>query len=72
MLLTEVPLKKLVTITKINGDDQLRKRLMEMGLTDGTIIYINRFAPLGDPYEIRVRNFSLCIRKADAKSIEVI
>lgn len=71
VLLSELPIKKLATITKINGSDKMRNRLMEMGLTDGTTLYINRLAPLGDPLEIRVRNFSLCIRKDDAKMIEV-
>jgi len=71
VLLSELPIKKLATITKINGSDKMRNRLMEMGLTDGTTLYINRVAPLGDPLEIRVRNFSLCIRKDDAKMIEV-
>jgi Fe2+ transport system protein FeoA len=47
------------------------QRYLEMGLTPGTEIEVVRFAPLGDPMEIRVRGYALSIRKADAARIAV-
>ncbi|MFZ4502762.1 MAG: ferrous iron transport protein A [Methylococcaceae bacterium] len=46
-----------------------RKRLLAMGLTPGTLFSITRFAPLGDPIEIKLRGFSLTLRKAEAASL---
>lgn len=55
---------------KILGFDQTggvyRKKLLAMGLTPGTAFTITRFAPLGDPVEIRIRGFSLSLRKDEA------
>ncbi len=53
------------------GDKSFRNRLMAMGLTTGTAFQIIRVAPLGDPIEIRVRGFSLSLRRAEAAIIEV-
>jgi ferrous iron transport protein A len=47
----------------------IRQRLMEMGLTKGTIVEIIRFAPLGDPIEISVRGYRLSLRREEAQSI---
>ncbi len=44
---------------------------MDMGLTKGTEVYLRKFAPLGDPMEVRVRGYELSVRKADAALIEV-
>jgi len=55
---------------KITGFDQsgkaYRKRLLAMGLTPGTAFSITRFAPMGDPVEIKIRGFSLTLRKSEA------
>ena len=55
---------------KITGFDQsgkaYRKRLLAMGLTPGTTFSITRFAPMGDPVEIKIRGFSLTLRKSEA------
>lgn len=48
-----------------------RGRIMEMGLTIGATIEVVRFAPLGDPMELKVRGFHLSLRKADAAGIQV-
>jgi Fe2+ transport system protein FeoA len=47
------------------------RRLLEMGLVPGTRVTVQREAPLGDPMELRVRNYALSIRRADALRIEV-
>ncbi|MBC8585228.1 FeoA family protein [Youxingia wuxianensis] len=60
-----------VTVTKINGSGAIKRRIMDMGITKGTPIFVRKVAPLGDPIEITVRNYELSIRKADADLIEV-
>ena len=52
-------------------DEELRRRIMDMGITKGTPIYVRKVAPLGDPVEVTVRGYELSIRKGDAESIEV-
>lgn len=58
-------------VTKMTGGKELRKRLMDMGLTKGTMIKVNNVAPLGDPVEIIVRGYKLSLRKADASNVLV-
>lgn len=60
-----------VVITKIIGKGALKRRILDMGLTKGTEIFIRKVAPLGDPIEINVRGYELTLRKHDAKIIEV-
>ena len=62
---------KTVTVVKLHGDGSVRRRIMDMGLTKGTEVYVRKVAPLGDPIEIKVRGYELSIRKADAEMIEV-
>ncbi|MCD6436565.1 MAG: ferrous iron transport protein A [Clostridiales bacterium] len=51
--------------------NNLRKRLIDMGLITGTKIYVKKTAPLGDPMEIIVRGYSLTLRKSEASTIIV-
>ena len=60
-----------VTVTKLNGEGAVKRRIMDMGITKGVEIYVRKVAPLGDPVEITVRNYELSVRKADAAIIEV-
>ena len=60
-----------VTVVKVHGEGAIRRRIMDMGITTGTQIYVRKVAPLGDPIEITVRGYELSIRKADAEMIEV-
>lgn len=60
-----------VTVTRLNGEGALPRRIMDMGITKGTPIYVRKVAPLGDPVEVTVRGYELSIRKGDAESIEV-
>ena len=69
--LTSVPLGALVTVTEIKLPPESRPRLMEMGLLVGTIVELVRFAPLGDPVEIKVRGYNLTLRKHEADQILV-
>ena len=58
-------------ILRLHGQGAVKRRIMEMGLTKGTEIYVRKVAPLGDPIEITVRGYELTLRKADASLIEV-
>ena len=60
-----------VKVVKLHGEGAVKRRLMDMGLTRGTEVYIRKVAPLGDPVEVTVRNYELSIRKADAEKIEI-
>ena len=59
-----------VTVSKINGEGPVKKRIMDMGITKGVELYIRKVAPLGDPVEITVRGYELSLRKEDAEIIE--
>ena len=60
-----------VKVVNLPGEGAVKRRLMDMGLTRGTEVYIRKVAPLGDPVEVTVRNYELSIRKADAEMIEI-
>ena len=60
-----------VKVAKIHGQGAIKRRIMDMGITKGTEVYIRRVAPFGDPIEVTVRGYELSIRKADAEIIEV-
>ena len=59
-----------VVITKIVGEGAVRRRLMDMGLTRGTQVYVRKVAPLGDPIEVTVRGYELSLRKGEAEHVE--
>ena len=59
------------TVVRLHGEGPVRRRIMDMGLTKGTAVYLRKVAPLGDPLELTVRNYELSIRKADAEMIEI-
>jgi Fe2+ transport system protein FeoA len=58
-------------ITKVNGQGELRLRLLDMGLIPNTKVEVVKFAPLGDPMEIHIRSYELTLRLDDAKQIDV-
>ena len=58
-------------MAKLHGEGPVKRRIMDMGLTKGTKVYVRKVAPLGDPMELTVRNYELSVRKADAEMIEV-
>jgi ferrous iron transport protein A len=69
--LREVPVGTAVKVVKLHGEGAVKRRIMDMGITRGTQVYVRKVAPLGDPIEITVRNYELSIRKADAEMVEV-
>ena len=69
--LADLPVGGRAKIVAFNLPEEIRQRLMEMGLTKGANCTLVRFAPMGDPIEIEVRGFHLSLRKAEAQGIEV-
>ena len=69
--LKEVKVGETATVVKLHGEGATKRRIMDMGLTKGTEVYIRKVAPLGDPVEITIRGYELSSRKADAELIEV-
>lgn len=72
MRLDELRPGQSATIKNIEGSGAFRQRLISMGVTPGTWLMVRKYAPLGDPIEIRIRNYSLSIRKKDAHAITVL
>jgi len=71
MVLKDVKIGQTVIVKKITGQGPVKRRIMDMGITKGTEIYVRKVAPLGDPIELTIRGYELSIRKADAEMIEV-
>lgn len=69
--LTSLALGQSAVVTEIKVPAQDRGRLLEMGLLVGTRVELVRFAPLGDPVEIKVRGYNLSLRKHEAEQIMV-
>lgn len=69
--LTMVGVGRTATVAEIKLPPESRPRLMEMGLLVGTRVELVRFAPLGDPIEIKVRGYNLTLRKHEADQIFV-
>ncbi len=69
--LRDVKVGDTVTVVKLHGEGALKRRIMDMGVTRGTEVYVRKVAPLGDPIEVTVRGYELSIRKGDAQNIEV-
>ena len=68
--LREAKIGQTVKVSRLNGDGAVKRRIMDVGITKGTEIYVRKVAPLGDPIEITVRGYELTLRKADADLIE--
>lgn len=60
-----------VTVAKLHGEGPVKRRIMDMGITKGTGIYVRKVAPLGDPIEVTVRGFELSLRKDEAQNVLV-
>ncbi len=69
--LTSLKIGGAATVTEIKLSPEQRGRLLEMGLLVGTPVQLVRFAPLGDPVEIKVRGYHLTLRRQDAEQILV-
>lgn len=59
------------SVIRVVGSGPVKRRIIDMGIVSGTLIKVIKYAPLGDPMEIKVKNFNLSLRKAEAALIEV-
>ena len=71
MTLKETAVGQTVKVKKLTGEGPVKRRIMDMGITKGSELYIRKVAPLGDPVEITVRGYELSVRKNDAQCVEV-
>ena len=71
MTLKEVKTGQTVTVEKLLGEGAVKRRIMDMGITKGTEIYVRKVAPLGDPVEVTVRGYELSIRKSRCRTNSV-
>lgn len=71
MTLGEAQVGRVVRVLAIDGDSAYKRRIMDMGITKGTDLFIRKVAPLGDPVEITVRGYELSVRKGDAACVSV-
>ena len=69
--LREAKIGETVKVVKLHGEGAIKRRIMDMGITKGTEVYVRKVAPLGDPVEVTVRGYALSLRKADAEMIEI-
>ncbi len=71
MTLKEIKVGETVKVIKLEGEGAVKRRIMDMGITKGTEVFVRKVAPLGDPIEVNVRGYELSIRKAEADKILV-
>ena len=69
--LKEIPCGQTAIVQKLHGEGAVKRRIMDMGITKGTPIFVRNVAALDDPAQVTVRGYELSIRKADAAQIEV-
>lgn len=70
-ILSELKPKETGKIIKVSGQGKVHRRILDMGVVSGTLVEVQRVAPLGDPIEIRVKGYNLILRKEEAKNILV-
>lgn len=71
MTLRELEIGKSTVIEKVGGEGALRQHILDMGLIPGVEVTMVKFAPMGDPLELRVHSYELTLRVADAEKIEI-
>ncbi|WP_207645482.1 FeoA family protein [Peptostreptococcus russellii] len=71
MTLKDSEVGKNYMVKKIKGEGALKRRIMDMGITKNTQLYVQKVAPLGDPVQITVRGYQLSLRKDDSSCIEI-
>ncbi|HIV19545.1 MAG TPA: ferrous iron transport protein A [Candidatus Merdivicinus intestinigallinarum] len=69
--LREIKPGQTAKVVKLHGEGAVKRRIMDMGITKGTEVFVRKVAPLGDPVEVNVRSYELSLRKADCEMIEV-
>lgn len=71
LCLADLAVGQSARITRVGANGAIRQRLLDMGVTRGTLVQVKRVAPLGDPIEVSVKGYALAIRKYEARAIRV-
>ena len=71
LTLNDLPIGQTAVISRVGGEGALRCRFLDMGLIPRTKVTVTKVAPMGDPIELRLRDYTLTIRRDDAREIEV-
>ena len=71
MTLNDLKLKQRARVVALHLKGDTKKRFIEMGMTNGAVVEVREVAPLGDPIGLRLKGYSLSLRRADAANIEV-
>jgi Fe2+ transport system protein FeoA len=71
MTLRELPVGRDARVIAVNGEGPITRRLLEMGVIPGVAVQVVKRAPFGDPLEIKVRGYSLAMRKSEADTIDI-
>lgn len=71
MTLKDLPIGKTATVTSVGGEGALRQHFLDMGLIPKADVTMVKFAPMGDPVEVRIHGYELTLRLADAEKIEI-
>lgn len=69
--LRDVPVGQSAVVRRLTGEGAVKRRIMDMGITKGTEVFVRKVAPLGDPIEVTVRGFELSLRKDEAENVLV-
>ncbi|WP_165247775.1 FeoA family protein [Adlercreutzia sp. ZJ141] len=69
--LRDVRIGEVGTVVRLVGEGAIKRRIMDMGITKGTAVYVRKVAPLGDPVEVTVRGYELSLRKSEAERVVV-
>ncbi len=70
--LRDVKVGQSAVVARLHGEGAVKRRIMDMGITKGTEVYVRKVAPFGDPIEVTVRNYELSVRKSDCEMIEIV
>ena len=69
--LKDAKIGETVKVVKLTGEGPVKRRIMDMGITKGTEVFVRKVAPLGDPMEVTVRGYELSVRLDEAANVEV-
>lgn len=72
VLLSQMQVGQAGKVEELTGQDAVCHRLLEMGITKGVDIQVVRFAPLGDPIDVKIRGYHLSLRRQEAQTIRVV
>ncbi len=72
MKLDELKVGQKANVIKLNVENkEIRRHLLDMGVTRGVVVKVKKIAPMGDPIDIELRDYELCVRKAELDAIDV-